>query len=257
MPIIDLNCDMGEFTDEASIEKDAALMEYVSSVNIACGFHAGSAEVMARTAATALLKGVAVGAHPGYRDPENFGRAAMQMPREEVFDIVAEQVSALKTITEELGGKLHHVKPHGALYNQAAKDAGLAAAIAEAVRSVDANLVFYGLANSHLIAEAENLGLKTASEVFADRTYQPDGSLTPRTQEGALITDSYYAVVQVLEMVTLGQVKALGGERIRIDADTVCIHGDGEHALEFARMIREVLKQNRIRVSAAEGILQG
>jgi len=251
---IDLNCDMGEFTDEASIEKDAALMDYVSSVNIACGFHAGSAEVMQRTAATALLKGVAVGAHPGYPDPGNFGRIAMEMPPEEIFDIVAEQVSALKNITEDLGGKLHHVKPHGALYNQAAKDAGLARVIARAVKTVDEGLVFYGLANSHLISEAEKLGLATASEVFADRSYQPDGSLTPRTQEGALITDSYYAVVQVLEMVTLGQVKAVNGERVRINAETVCIHGDGEHALEFAQMIREVLKQNRINVRAAERI---
>lgn len=249
---IDLNCDMGEFTDEASIAKDAALMDYVTSVNVACGAHAGSAEVMRRTAENALKKGVAIGAHPGYADKENFGRTAIDLRLEEVYELVSEQVGAMKKIAENLGGRLHHVKPHGALYNQAAKDAELARTIARAVQDIDASLVFYGLANSHLIAEAENLGLKTASEVFADRTYQPDGSLTPRSLPGALITDSYDAVVQVLEMVTLGQVKALTGERVRINAETVCIHGDGEHALEFARTIREALQQNRIRVSATE-----
>lgn len=250
MLIIDLNCDMGEFTDEASIAKDTALMDYVSSVNIACGAHAGNREVMRRTAENAIQKGAAIGAHPGYADKENFGRTAIDLRLEEVHDIVSEQVMAMKTIAEELRGVLHHVKPHGALYNQAAKDAELAHSIARAVKAVDERLVFYGLANSHLIVEAEKLGLKTASEVFADRSYQPDGSLTPRSLPGALITDSYEAVVQVLEMVTLGQVKATNGERVRINAETVCIHGDGEHALEFARMIRELLEQNRIRVSS-------
>ncbi|HEV7645148.1 MAG TPA: 5-oxoprolinase subunit PxpA [Pyrinomonadaceae bacterium] len=248
MASIDLNCDMGEFTDEAAIAKDAALMDFVSSVNIACGAHAGDETTMRRTAENALAKGVAVGAHPGYADKDNFGRTEMDLRMEEVYELVSEQVKLMKKITEDLGGRLHHVKPHGALYNQAAKDAELAHVIARAVKDIDAGLVFYGLANSHLISEAQKLGLGTASEVFADRTYQPDGSLTSRKLPGALITDTYDAVVQVLEMVTLGKVKALNGERIRIDAETVCIHGDGEHALEFAQAVREALERNRIKI---------
>ncbi len=250
---IDLNCDMGEFTGEAAIAKDAALMDFVSSVNIACGAHAGNEEVMRRTVENAVARGVAVGAHPGYADAENFGRLPMHLSAEEVFDIVAEQVSALKKIAEEQGGALHHVKPHGALYNQAARDAQLAATIASAVRSIDADLIFYGLSNSHLITEAEKLGLKTASEVFADRTYQNDGTLTPRSRPGALLVDTYDAVVQVLEMVTLGRVKTLTGERIPIEAETICIHGDGEHALEFARSINEALRTRGIGVGIGVG----
>lgn len=247
---IDLNCDMGEFTGEAAIAKDAALMDFVSSVNIACGAHAGNEKVMRRTVENAVARGIAVGAHPGYRDAENFGRLPMALPAEEVFDIVAGQVSALKKITEELGGALHHVKPHGALYNQAARDAELAAAIARAVKSVDVNLIFYGLSKSYLITEAKKLGLKTASEVFADRTYQNDGTLTPRSLPGALLSETYDSVVQVLEMVTLGRVKTLTGERIPIDAETICIHGDSEHALEFARSINEALRSRGIGVES-------
>jgi UPF0271 protein len=254
---IDLNCDMGEFTDEASIAKDAALMDFVSSVNIACGAHAGDMETMRRTAENAIAKGVTVGAHPGYNDKENFGRVELDLRLEEIYDLVSEQVIAMKKITENAGGKLRHVKPHGGLYNQAAKDAELAHTIARAVKDIDASLVLYGLSGSHLITEAEKLGLKTASEVFADRSYQPDGSLTSRKLPGALITDTYDAVVQVLEMVTLGTVKALNGERVRIEADTVCIHGDGEHALEFARAIREALEQNRIAVSWEKKFKEG
>jgi UPF0271 protein len=247
---IDINCDMGEFIDEAGVAKDAALMDYVSSVNIACDAHAGDMLTMVRTAKNAIAKGVAVGAHPGYADKENFGRIEIDLRAEEVYELVSEQVKAMKAVTEELGGRLHHVKPHGALYNRAAKDAEFAHIIARAVKDIDPELVFYGLSGSHLITEAEKLGLKTASEVFADRTYQADGSLTSRQLPSALITDTYDAVVQVLEMVTLGTVKATDGERIRIDADTICVHGDGEHALEFARAIRKALEQHGIAIAA-------
>jgi UPF0271 protein len=245
---VDLNCDMGEFTAEARVAKDAALMDFVSSVNIACGAHAGDGATMRRTAENAIAKGVAMGAHPGYSDKENFGRIELDLRLEEIYDLVSEQVTALKNITEDLGGALHHVKPHGALYNQAAKDAELAHTVARAVKDIDAGLIFYGLAGSHLITEAEKFGLKTASEVFADRTYQPDGSLTSRKLPGALITDTYDAVVQVLEMVTLGTVKAMNGERIRINAETICIHGDGGHALEFAQAVNEALTKSGIRI---------
>lgn len=239
--MIDLNCDMGEGLSEADISLDAALMDYVTSVNIACGFHAGSPTMMRRTIENAIKKGIKIGAHPGYDDRENFGRTEMRLSPDEVFEIVLYQVSALKGMAEALGGKLHHVKPHGALYNQAAKDAGLAAAIARAVAAVDDGLVFYGLSGSYLISEAEKLGLNSFSEVFADRTYQPDGSLTPRSQLGALVVDTEKAVAQVLEMVNRAQVTAVTGEKIPIRAETICIHGDGEKALEFARAVSSAL----------------
>jgi UPF0271 protein len=248
MVSIDLNCDMGESSDVRRIENDAALMDHVSSVNIACGFHAGDASVMRKTVEAAIEKGVSIGAHPSFPDRANFGRRDMQMSAQEVFDIVLYQVAALKGICEALGGKLHHVKPHGALYNQAAKDAELAAAIVKTVKSIDENLIFYGLSGSFLISEAEKLGLKTASEVFADRSYQTDGSLTPRSESNALISDSENAVAQVLQMIQTQTVTTANGETIPIKAETVCIHGDGEHALEFARTIREKLIENGIEI---------
>src|SRR5688572_24711438 len=178
---IDLNCDMGESFGAWKMGRDAELMDYVSSVNIACGFHAGDPTVIRKTVETGIKKGVAIGAHPSFPDLQGFGRRAMALSPQEVFDTVLYQTSAVKGICEALGVKLNHVKPHGALYNQAAKDKSLAEAIAEAVKSIDKNLIFYGLSGSFLISEAEKIGLKTASEVFADRSYQTDGSLTPRT----------------------------------------------------------------------------
>ena len=233
---IDLNCDMGE-----GCGNDAELMRYISSANIACGFHAGDAATMRATAELALANGVAIGAHPGYRDRENFGRTVMTLPAGEIHKIVREQVLAMKEICESLGTTLHHVKPHGALYNQAARDKDLAAAIAEAVGSIDRNLIVYGLSGSSSISEAQAAGLKTASEVFADRTYQNDGSLTPRTEANALIGDDQRAVDQAMRMVADGYVVAASGDVVPIVAETICLHGDGDHAVEFARAIRSAL----------------
>jgi UPF0271 protein len=247
---IDLNSDMGESFGAWRMGRDAELMDYVSSINIACGFHAGDPTIIAETIKTAIKKGVSVGAHPSYPDLQGFGRREMALSPEEVFDVVLYQIAAVKGICEAYGIKLHHVKPHGALYNRAAKDPALAKAIVKAVKTLDKNLVFYGLAGSHLISEAEKIGLKTASEVFADRTYQPDGTLTPRTEPGALIENAERAVAQVLEMVKDQTVTAVGGEKISIKADTVCIHGDTPQAPEFARTIRERLIKNGIEVSA-------
>lgn len=239
---------MGESSEAGRIENDAALMDHVSSVNIACGFHAGDASVMRKTAETAIEKGLCVGAHPSFPDLENFGRREMKISPQEIFDIVLYQVAALKGICEALGARLNHVKPHGALYNQAAKDANLAAAIAKAVKAIDENLIFYGLSGSFLISEAEKIGLKTASEVFADRSYQKDGSLTPRSASDALIKNTEKAVEQVLQMIQTQTVTAASGEMIPIKAETVCIHGDGEHALEFAQTIRQKLIGNGIEI---------
>ena len=250
MPSIDLNCDMGESFGAWKLGNDTALMEHVTSVNIACGFHAGDATTIRKTIATAIEKDIAIGAHPGYPDLQGFGRRDMSLTLEEVCDIVLYQVAALKGICEASGGKLHHVKPHGALYNQAAKSRELARAIAAAVRAIDSGLIFYGGSGSLLISEAEALGLRTASEVFADRTYQADGSLTPRTLPNALIREQSHAVDQAMQMVISGTVTAGSGEVLNIKADTICIHGDGEHALEFAIALRSAFRDNNIDVSA-------
>ncbi len=237
---------MGESFGAWTMGRDAELMDYVSSVNIACGFHAGDASVIRKTIETAIVKNVAVGAHPSFPDLQGFGRREMKMPATEVFDIVLYQVAALKGMCEAFGGKLRHVKPHGALYNQAARDKNLAEAIAKAVKAIDENLVFYGLANSFLVSEAERIGLKTASEVFADRTYQADGTLTTRSQSNALIESVKKSCEQVLEMITAQTVTAVTGERVTLRADTVCIHGDGAQALEFAREVKRSLEENGV-----------
>lgn len=243
MPSIDLNCDMGE-----GMSSDAALMDVVTSVNIACGFHAGGPSVMRRTVDIAIQKGVNIGAHPSYLDIEGFGRRPMNLSPDEVFDIVAYQVSALKGICETSGGMLTHVKPHGALYNTAAKQRDIANAISRAVAAIDSNLVLFGLSGSHSITEAEAFGLRTASEVFADRTYTADGSLTPRTESNALIKDSAESVEQVIQMVRDGSVTATNGETVLIRAETICIHGDGAHALEFAVAVRDNLIANGVSI---------
>jgi len=246
---IDLNCDMGESFGAWQMGRDAELMDYVSSINIACGFHAGDASVIRKTIETAIKKEVAIGAHPSFPDLQGFGRRAMSLSAQEIFDVVLYQVSALKGICKAFGATLHHVKPHGALYNQAAKEAGLAEAIAKAVKAIDENLILYGLSNSFLISEAEKINLKTASEVFADRTYQADGTLTPRTEPNALIYDTEKAVSQVLEIIREQSVPAATGEKVSLKSETVCIHGDGENALEFAAAIRQKLTEEGISIN--------
>jgi UPF0271 protein len=245
---IDLNCDMGESFGAWRMGSDVELMDYVSSVNIACGFHAGDASVIRKTVEAAIGKNISIGAHPSFPDLQGFGRREMKMAAREIFDIVLYQVAALKGICEALGAKLHHVKPHGALYNQAAKDASMARAIAEAVRAIDENLIFYGLSGSFLISEAKKIGLKTASEVFADRTYQTDGNLTPRSEPHALIHETEKSIAQVLQMIQAQTVTATSGEIAAIKAETICIHGDGANALEFAKTINAKLSENGISI---------
>lgn len=245
---IDLNCDMGE-----GYGNDAELMDYVSSVNIACGFHAGDIETMRRTVDLAIKKGVAIGAHPGYADRENFGRMEMNLSLDEIKKLVLEQVLIVRDICVETGGSLSHVKPHGALYNQSARNPEIARAIAEVVIGITGNPVLFGLSGSHSIAEAKKIGLLTASEVFADRTYQPDGSLTPRSRPDALITNEEKAVTQVLDMIKYGRVRSTEATMIPIVAETVCIHGDGDNALEFARIINRKLAENGIMIGAVNG----
>ncbi|UNC51077.1 5-oxoprolinase subunit PxpA [Enterobacter huaxiensis] len=242
---IDLNADLGE-----GGSADAELMTLVSSVNIACGFHAGDAPTMLTSVRNAVKNGVAIGAHPSFPDRENFGRTAMDLPPETVYAQVLYQIGALEAIVRAENGVLRHVKPHGMLYNQAAKDPALADAIARAVRDCNPALILVGLAGSELIRAGERLGLTTRQEVFADRGYQPDGSLVPRPQPGALIPDEERALAQTLEMVRSGHVTAIDGTSAAVKADTVCLHGDGEHALQFARRLRAAFAEQGICVSA-------
>lgn len=242
---VDLNCDLGE-----GYGNDAELMTCISSANIACGFHAGDSETMRKTVDLAIENNVAIGAHPGYHDKENFGRNPMSMSTNDVIDIVSEQIAALRDICSFAGARLHHVKPHGALYNQAAKDEQLARAIADAVAGIDNELVLFGLSGSFLISEARAAGLKTASEVFADRTYQRDGSLTSRTESNALISSAEDAVAQALQMVNSHRVTAVTGESVAIRPDTICIHGDNAHAYEFALRLRNTLEENGIAIQS-------
>ena len=247
---IDLNSDLGESFGAYTIGNDSEVLKYVSSANVACGFHAGDPFVMHKTVDLALSNNVAIGAHPGLMDLNGFGRRKMDIKPQEAYDIVLYQVGALNAFVKAAGGKLQHVKPHGALYNMAAKDEALSLAIAKAVYAVDPTLILFGLAGSYLIKAGEQIGLPTASEVFADRTYQPDGSLTPRTQPNAMITDDDKAIAQVLGMIKDGVVYTTDGQKINVKADTVCIHGDSLKALEFAKKITQALAKENIELSS-------
>ncbi|ALC82477.1 MULTISPECIES: 5-oxoprolinase subunit PxpA [Bacillus] len=246
MSRVDVNCDLGESFGTYKKGNDSEILDYVTSANIACGFHAGDPSVMRKTVGLALEKEVKIGAHPGLPDLIGFGRRNMQLSSEEAYDLVVYQIGALYGFLKAEGAEMQHVKPHGALYNMAAADPSLADAIARAVYKVNPELVLFGLSGSELINAGENIGLATASEVFSDRTYQPDGTLTSRSQPEALITNDEKAVHQVIRMVKEKKVATLGGEEISIQADTICIHGDGIRALSFAKKIRGAFEQANI-----------
>jgi UPF0271 protein len=250
MDRVDLNCDMGESFGAYRLGRDADVMPYVTSANIACGFHAGDPTVMRATVRLALEHGTAIGAHPGLPDLVGFGRRAMNISPQEAYDMTVYQIGALNGFVRAEGGVMRHVKPHGELYNMAARNAALAEAIAEAVYKVNPELILFGLAGSALVGAGLKTGLRTASEVFADRTYQADGSLTSRSEPHATLASADAAAAQVIRMVREGKVASRQGTDVGIRADTVCIHGDGPHALEFARTIRASLQQAGISVRA-------
>ncbi|QNN44687.1 LamB/YcsF family protein [Pedobacter roseus] len=250
MKMIDLNCDMGEAYGNYAMPNDDRLMDYISSANIACGFHAGDPAVMQQTVALAIKKGVAIGAHPGLPDLQGFGRREMKITATEAYQLTLYQIGALSAFVIAAGGKLNHVKAHGALYNMAAKDATLAKAIVQAVYDFDPDLMLYALAGSKMITEAKEKGIVTASEVFADRTYQDDGTLTPRSNHNAMVTSEEDAINQVLNFALKQEVNSITGNRIKVVAETVCLHGDGEHALAFAKLIAERLKKEGISIKA-------
>ncbi|MBG9821162.1 LamB/YcsF family protein [Bacillus safensis] len=247
---VDINCDLGESFGQYTIGADEQILEYVTSANIACGFHAGDPTVMRKTVRMALDKGVKIGAHPGLQDLAGFGRRPMAISAEEAYDLVIYQIGALSAFLKAEGGTMQHVKPHGALYNMAAENTELSESIAKAVYDVDPNLVLFGLSGSELALAGERIGLQVAHEVFSDRTYQTDGTLTSRREQHALIEEDERAVQQVVRMVREGRVRTVQGEDIELKADTVCIHGDGSHALQFAKTITAKLKEAGIHLKA-------
>ncbi|MDV2685747.1 5-oxoprolinase subunit PxpA [Alkalihalophilus lindianensis] len=250
MKRVDLNCDLGESFGAYKIGQDELILDYISSANVACGYHAGDHNVMAETVKMAKEKKVSIGAHPGFQDLMGFGRRAIQTSPEDIYHFIIYQINALKGFCHLHNVPMKHVKPHGALFNMAAKDPVMAEAIAKAVYDTDPSLVLFGLSGSELTKQGTKLGLDVANEVFADRTYQPDGTLTPRTQTNALIHDTNKAIEQVLQMVQTGTVTAVDGSTISIKADTVCIHGDGENALAFAQNLRETIVNEGISIKS-------
>lgn len=242
---IDFNCDLGEGCGE-----DAAILPYVSSANIACGGHAGDEASMRQTLRLCRAHGVAAGAHPGYEDREHFGRRALALAHDEVVALVARQLARLAAIADEEGVALTHLKPHGALYNLAADDRGVAEAIAGAVAQHDPRLIVFGLAQSELTDAAQRLGLRVAHEVFAERGYAANGRLLPRGQPGAVIESLDQAIAQVRELAVHGRVRAAGGETVALRADTLCLHGDRSDAAQFARAVRAALEAEGVRVAA-------
>ncbi|MCR5045662.1 MAG: LamB/YcsF family protein [Treponema sp.] len=247
---IDLNCDLGESFGNYKIGMDEEVIKYISSANIACGFHASDPLVMEKTVALAKENGVKVGAHPGFPDLAGFGRRNMNVSPKELKAMVVYQIGALNAFCKACGIKMNHVKPHGAMYNMAAKDERLAFAIAEAVAQVDESLVLIGLSGSALLTAAKEVGIKCASEVFADRAYEDDGSLVPRTKIGAVITNEEEASDRAVQMIKFGKVKSITGKEIPITADTICIHGDTPQALHLARIMRAKFAREMIEIEA-------
>lgn len=248
MNTLDLNCDLGESFGNYTMGLDAQVIPLVSSVNIACGSHAGDPCVMKRTVELAKNANVAIGAHPGFPDLQGFGRRDLNLSPDEVYSFVLYQIAALQGFCKAAGVQLHHIKPHGQLYNRAAKDASYARAIAAAVRDLDESLVLVGLANGELIRAGQEAGLTVAQEFFADRNYTDEGRLVPRSEKDATITDEEFAVARVVRAVQTGKIAALSGKEISVCADTVCIHGDNTHALEFAKKIKAALNDAGIKV---------
>ncbi|MDY5059228.1 5-oxoprolinase subunit PxpA [Staphylococcus simulans] len=250
---IDLNCDLGEAFGNYSFGGDHQIIPLITSANIACGFHAGDENVMYETVKLAKENGVGIGAHPGFHDIQGFGRRNMDLSPDEIYTLVAYQIGALSAFCRIHDVKINHVKPHGALYNMGARDKDIAHAIAQAVYDVDPSLILVGLSNTLLVSEAEAIGLISANEVFADRRYEENGQLVSRKESDAVLTDTDEAIEQVVKMVKENKVIAKTGKEIELKADTICVHGDGAHALEFVSKIRERLTKEGISITKLGG----
>jgi UPF0271 protein len=247
---IDLNSDVGESFGAYTIGHDEAVLAQVTSANVACGYHAGDPGVMRATVTTARANGVAVGAHPGFPDLAGFGRRDLHATPREVEDFVLYQIGALAAIAGAQGVRLQHVKPHGALFNMAVHDAALADAIARATAAVDPALILFGLPGSELVRAGARAGLRTASEAFADRAYQPDGTLVPRRLPGAVIHDPQTVEARVVRMATERTVAAIDGSILELEVDTICVHGDTRGAADLAARIRRALETSGVKVMA-------
>lgn len=255
MDKVDLNCDMGESFGNYTCGRDCDVIKFISSANVACGFHASDPSVMSDTVKLAAKYGVAVGAHPGFPDLVGFGRRNMKVSVKDLKAMVQYQIGAITAFCTANGIKLQHVKPHGAMYNMAGKDAAMADAIAEAIYETDPALILLGLSGSELIKAAERKGLRCAREVFADRAYEEDGSLVARTKEVAMITDETEAIRRVISMVKSGKVTAITGKEIDVRADSVCLHGDSPKAVEFANKIREALTAEGVMIAPISKVI--
>ena len=237
MYLVDLNSDLGE-----GAGFDSAIIPLITSANIACGFHAGDSNIMCKTVELCRKSNVAFGAHPGYPDKENFGRTNMSLTPDEVYNITLCQLGALSAFAKAKGARLQHVKPHGAMYNMAGKD-------------FDNSLILLALSGSKMIEAAKQVGIKYASEVFADRAYEADGSLRARSLEGAMITDEQEAISRVVRMIKEGRVTAYTGEDVPIEAHSVCVHGDGEKALDFVRALNKAFAENEIKTAELSEVI--
>lgn len=245
---VDLNSDVGESFGAYKIGSDEEVLKYVSSANIACGWHAGDPVVMRKTVEHAYKNSVGVGAHPGFFDVMGFGRRNMIVSPYEAKQYTIYQIGALYGFVKAVGGKMQHVKPHGAMYNMAAKEGKLARAIIDGIWEIDRDLIVLGLAGSEMVNAALEKGLKVANEVFADRAYNFDGTLVARSLPGSMITDKHIAISRVIRMATTGKVTAITGEDLNIEVDSICVHGDNPEAVEFARLIKEELLKAKIEI---------
>jgi len=252
---IDLNSDLGESFGRYKLGMDEEVMKYITSANVACGFHAGDPVVMRRTVRIAKENNVRVGAHPGYPDLMGFGRRYMKLSRDEARNYVLYQIGALYAFLKAEGMSMQHVKPHGALYNALVSDEELAYGVIEGVLDFDKNLIFVALAGSKVVEIAEGIGLKVAREAFADRAYRKDGTLVPRSVPGAVIHDREEVVRRVINIVEEERVRTIDGEWIEIHADTICVHGDNPEAVELVKYIRKRLEEEGIEVLPMESFL--
>lgn len=251
---VDLNSDLGESFGAYTIGNDEKILKYVSSVNIACGWHAGDPLVMENTVSTAQNNNVSIGAHPGFLDLLGFGRRNIDISPTELKAYIKYQLGALMAFTASKNTKIQHVKPHGAMYNMCAKNYTLSKAVCEAIYEVDKNIILLGLCNSEMITAGKDIGLKVANEVFADRAYEDDGTLVPRSKEGSVIHDEILAINRTIRMIKEGTVTSINGNNISINAHSICIHGDNPKAIEFAKNIRQALSRENIEVCSLSNL---
>ncbi len=257
MYAIDLNSDLGESFGAYQMGRDGEIIPLISSANVACGFHAGDPTIMAKTVQLCKTAGASVGAHPGFPDLQGFGRRNMNISPADVKNLILYQVGALDAFCKSAGVKLRHVKPHGALYNMAAKDPALAKAICEGIQEYGPALILLGLSGSEMLRQAKAIGLPYAAEIFADRAYEDDGTLVSRTKPGAMILNEAEAVSRVIGMIKDHTVTSINGKQIEICPDSVCVHGDSEKALLFVKKIRAALEQEGITIKPLDEIVSG